>query len=324
MSFKLSFISWSAPNTRSDSLAYHLGVECHSIHYFHSSRHRYLLAPVRYILATWNTWSILWKERPERVLVSTPPPFAALAAWLYCLLNGAKFVIDTHSAAFNLGRWKMFLWLTRFLARRAVVNIFHSEAAARLATGWGVRTIVLGDIPYHLETGQKFPIRAGFSLVFPCTFAEDEPVAAVVEAARQLPEVNFYITGDPSRASRELPSQVPQNVLLTGYLPRPDYIALLQACQGVLALTTRDLTVQNSAYEAVELGKPLITSDWPVLKATYPSGAIYADNTPAGLLQAVRQLQAEYPRYCLEIQRLRDKIHAEWNERFSAFLQRIE
>jgi hypothetical protein len=185
---KLAFISWSVPNTRSDSLAYHLGIECHYFRYFPSSRFRYLSAPIKYILAAWKTWRLLRRERPERVLVSTPPPFAILVVWIYCRVYGAKFATDTHSAALNLARWKPFLWLTRFLARRAAANIFHSEALARLAFGWDARTVVLGDIPYRLEKSQDYPLKPGFNLVFPCTFAEDEPVEVVVGAARHLRE----------------------------------------------------------------------------------------------------------------------------------------
>lgn len=321
---KLAYISWSSANSRSDSLAHHLGIRCHNLHYSRTKRQRYLRAPFIYALAAGKTWDILWKERPEVVLVTNPPPFAGLIAWLFCRLSGGRFAIDHHSAAFNLRRWKSFSWLTRFLARRAAVNVFHSEPMARLVSGWGVRTMVLGDIPLHLETNQVFHTHGDFSLVFPCTYAEDEPIQVISEAARQLPEVSFYLTGDASRAPEDFASQLPPNVILTGYLPHGDYVALLKACQGVIALTTRDLTVQNSAYEAVELGKPLITSDWPVLKDAYPLGAIYIDNTPASLVQAVQRLQAEYPRFCSEIQMLREKIHAEWSARLAGFLQMVE
>ena len=321
---KLAFISWSIDDTRSNSLAHHLGIECHHIHYFQTNRYRYLYAPLKYVLAAWKTSSVLRQERPEVVLVSNPPPFAALSVWIYCLMSGAKFVTDTHSAAFNLKRWKPFLGLFRLLAHRAAVNIFHSEPMARQVSSWGVRTIVLGDIPYHLETDRDFPMRQGFSLVFPCTFAEDEPVEIVAAAARQLPEVNFYITGNLNLAPKDFALQVPQNVFLTGFIPHQDYVALLKACHGVIALTTRDLTVQNSAYEAVELGKPVITSHWPVLKAAYPLGTIYIDNTPAGLANAVIQLQADYPRYQAEMNLLRDKFHAAWSERLSTLLALVE
>jgi glycosyltransferase involved in cell wall biosynthesis len=321
---RLAFISWSIANTRADGLAHHLGSGCHYIRYFHSSRYRYWIAPFKYLLASRETWSVLRKERPEMVLVTNPPPFAVLIVWVYCRMTGGRFITDNHSAAFNLRRWKLFSWLTRFLARRAATNILHSEPMARRVAAWGVRTMVLGDIPFHLETSRTFPSRAGFSLVFPCTFAEDEPVQIVVEAARQLPEVNFYLTGNSSRAPKDFTLQVPQNVILTGYLPHEDYVALLKACQGVIALTTRDLTVQNSAYEAVELERPVITSDWPVLRSTYPLGAIYVDNTAQSLVEAVRLLQRDYPRYRSEIERLRDKLHSAWSERLSTLLSFVE
>jgi glycosyltransferase involved in cell wall biosynthesis len=317
---KLAFIAWSQPTTRSDSLARHLGTECRYIFPLPAGRKFFGSTSIRYSLSALKTWSVLREQRPDVALVSNPPVFAVLAVWLYSLASGGQFISDNHSAAFNLKRWQAFLWLFRFLACQAVMNLCHNEPLAGTVSGWGAPALALGDIPYHLESGREFLVRPGFNLVFPCTFAEDEPVEVVIEAARQLPQAAFYITGDYQGTSPDLPQRVPPNVILTGFLPRPDYVALLRACHSVIALTTRDLTVQNAVYEAIELGKPAITSAWPVLQSTYPLGTLHVDNTPASLAKAVLELQANYPRYQEEMKRLRESFHAAWNERLSALL----
>ena len=56
-------------------------------------------------------------------------------------------------------------------------------------------------------------------------------------------------------------SAKPDNVRLTGFLPDSDYVGLILASDAVIALTTMDHTMQRGAYEAVYLGRPVITSN---------------------------------------------------------------
>ena len=56
-----------------------------------------------------------------------------------------------------------------------------------------------------------------------------------------------------------------------------------------MCLTTHDHTMQRGAYEAMVLEKPLITSDWNVLRETFYRGTIHVDNTAEEIAKAVRQ-----------------------------------
>jgi len=122
--------------------------------------------------------------------------------------------------------------------------------------------------------------------VFVCTYSVDEPVGAVVEAARRLPDVWFSFTGDPDYAPRGFRESLPKNIRLTGFIPDGEYVSLLRAADAILVLTRDDHTMQRGGYEAVALEKPLITSAWTLLRQVFSRGTVHVDNSPEGIAQA--------------------------------------
>ena len=68
------------------------------------------------------------------------------------------------------------------------------------------------------------------------TFSPDEQVEEVLEAAASLPDVEFYITGDPIRAKKTFLRNHTENVKFTGFLPNEEYLGLLRAVQAVMVL----------------------------------------------------------------------------------------
>jgi len=78
---RATFNTWYPHCRRSDALAERLGGTSHMIDYL---RHkRALQVPLRYALHTLATWRILDRERPDLILVATPPISAAIAVWPY-------------------------------------------------------------------------------------------------------------------------------------------------------------------------------------------------------------------------------------------------
>jgi glycosyltransferase involved in cell wall biosynthesis len=324
---KRVFISWTQFDTWTDSLAHHLNACCYHIHFPQLYKYRLSLAPVRYLLTAIKTIEILFKERPDIILVQNPPHFAIAVVWLFCVFfSKARFVTDSHSGAFNMRPWKDLLWLYRLVAKQAVANVVHNESMAHEVTLQGVPAVItLHNMPFHLvETDREFPLRDGFNVVFVCTFAPDEPIDEVIKAANNLPDVNFYITGNLKHSARDLTSGISSNIIFTDFLPDKDYVSLLKKCNIVMALTTRDMTMSNGAYEALELGKPIITSDWPVLRKTYTKGAVLIDNSPESLVTAITQIRNRYSQFISEISVLREESHAIWNNSFSRLLANLE
>ena len=79
-----------------------------------------------------------------------------------------------------------------------------------------------------------------------------------------------------------------------------------------MVLTTRDHTMQRGAYEAMALEKPLITSDWPLLRETFNRGTIHVDNTAAGITAGIENAVRNHRSLAVEMKTLRLERNAEF------------
>ena len=297
------FITWYPYCRRSDALGEQLGAPSHLVHYLRFKAP--LVAPFKYVLQTLKTAWILVLERPDGVLVASPPAVAPLVIWLGSLILRYRFIVDAHSGAFQHARWTWSLPLQRFLARRALATIVTNEHMAGRVRSWGGRVEMVQDLALDLDPAGARNRRGDFHVVFICTYSVDEPVEAVVEAARNLPGVQFSFTGDPSYAPGHFRERIPPNVHLTGFIPDADYLALLRGADAILVLTREDHTMQRGAYEAVALEKPLITSHWPLLREVFSRGTEHVDNSAESIAAAVRRVRENLEGYRREMAALR-------------------
>jgi glycosyltransferase involved in cell wall biosynthesis len=288
---RMVFITWYPSCRRSDAIAEALGGVSHLIHYFNFKQP--LQAPFKYVMQALDTLRRLRRELPRVVFVASPPVFAVLPVWLYCAFHRSRFVIDAHTGVFDDPRWKWLTPVTRFLARRAAATIVTNDHLAAQVRAWGAKAIIIGDVPVTFPASEPVDLGGGTHVVVVNTFSQDEPVEDIIAAARKLPEVRFHITGNPKHARSRIPQSLPANVRLTGWLPESEYAGLLRASDAVMCLTTHDHTMQRGAYEAMALGKPLVTSDWGVLRKTFCRGTIHVENSPdaivAGVVRAMRE-----------------------------------
>jgi glycosyltransferase involved in cell wall biosynthesis len=247
------------------------------------------------------------REKPGVILVQNPPVFSVLTVWIYSVFAKSRFIVDSHNGAFNRTRWKLFLWLYKYLSKKAELNILHAKKWADKLSEWGSDSMTMGYIPYLLEANGSYPFSKGFNMVVVNTFSDDEPLEEVYEDMKKAENVNFYITGDLSHAPRHLIKDKAKNIFFTGFLSFNEYAALLNGCDGVICLTKHDNTVQNGAMEAMSLEKPIITSDWPVLRDMFYKGAVHIDHSSSSLFNAVKTLQKNYSLYKKEIKLLKDE-----------------
>jgi glycosyltransferase involved in cell wall biosynthesis len=169
-----------------------------------------------------------------------------------------------------------------------------------------------GAIRTERETEPSGP-GAPFDVMVVSTFAFDEPIEEILAAASDLPDVSFHVTGDPSRGGRRV-QKVPANVRLTGYLPDAQYRELLRRSGAVMCLTTRDHTMQRGACEALWAGKPIVTSDWPLLRQAFDRGAVHVRASAASIRDGVEEVRRNRARYVSEIAELRARHRSEWEE----------
>jgi len=310
------FLVWGPPShgPRSRVFARELGID--ELHYVYSTTRRGLLtAPFKYLYQAFKTLTLLFRTRPQIVFVQSPPGFAVLFVYIYCRMTNSHYVVDAHSAALLSPYWRHPAWLYRLLARKAVTTIVTNEHFKNMIQAWGGQAFVLRDIPTSYPMAGTYPVKGKFNMLVVNKFACDEPLEEVLAAAENIDEVQFYITGEVSRAGDRLPSNPPKNVIFTDYLSDEDYFGLMKTSQAVMCLTTRDHTMQRGACEALSMGKPIVTADWPVLRDYFHKGTIYVDNSADGIQRGVDEMLENIDQYQAEIIDLQTEQQKEWGEK---------
>ena len=270
-----------------------------------------------------RTWRILARERPAQVFVMAPPVAAAVAVLPYCLLRSAPLVVDAHTGAFLNPMWRRVQWLQRWVCRRARTTIVTNDHLRSLVESFGGHAVIARDVPVAFPDAPPPPFAGPSNVAVVCSFGTDEPIGAIFDAARSLPDVAFHMTGNPARLDADLRSRCPDNVRLTGFLSDGDYGRLLADADAVVTLTTQDHTMLRGAWEAAYLATPVVVSDWPLLREAFAQGAVHVDNSPSAIGEGVRRVLAELPRYRAEARALRDEKRARWETTKAAILDRL-
>jgi glycosyltransferase involved in cell wall biosynthesis len=319
---KITFISWAPYCSRSDHIARELGGTSHMVY---ESRLGSSLATVvlKYAAQAWRTLRLLISERPDAVFVMTPPVFAVVAVRLYCRRAGIPYVIDTHTAAFLHPRWRHFQWLQDAVCRSAATTFVTNEHLARRVETAGGHATIVRDVPVVYDRVEKFETNGAFAVAVICSFNYDEPVEEIIGAARELSDVDFYVTGNPQNLKPEIATSLPSNMKLTGFLSDAAYGGLLSGVDAVLTLTTRNHTMLRGAYEAVYQGTPVIVSDWPLLRDAFDAGAVHVRNSAEDIVRGVRELRRNVDKYRLDVIGLRERKRQEWAQHRSDITARL-
>jgi glycosyltransferase involved in cell wall biosynthesis len=312
---KITFIVWARYDRRSELLAQHFRGTTHYVYY--SRAGQLSLTPVRYLVQACQTWSLLRRERPDVIFVQNPPIFAVLVASLYAQCYGARYVIDSHTGAFLGPKWRWSIGLHRILSRGALTTIVHNESQQRLIQRWGCPYFLLAFTPGDYPAGAPYSLSEKFNVAVICSFDADEPLDILFEAAGQLNEVFFYLTGDSQQIGRRLLMKKPENICLTGYLSYENYIGLLRGVSAIMDLVNNEHTLLMGAFEAVSLGVPLIVSDWPLLRNYFSLGTVFIPNTVEGVCEGVRQTQRKHAQLQSGILLLQEQLQVEWMRKFT-------
>ena len=314
---KRLFISWEPSNSRSATLAHEFGAHCEFVHYL--ALKRPWLAPLKYVMQAFKTWKVLRGLRPTIVFAQNPPLFAPLAIWMYCRPKRIPLILDSHTGVFLEPKWRWLSGLHGFLARRAAVSIVTNDHLGSMVESWGGRYFVFPDVPTEFPDAEFIDDRPENLVLVVNSFSYDEPLDEVIKAARQMPHVTFAITGDVRRCSREILDAKPDNVRFTGFVSRTEYVNLLYSARAAVVLTKENFTMQRGAYEAMSLGVPIVTSDWPILRETFYKGTVHTDNTAASIVAALKQILSNEEEFKSAIAKLKRERRAIWADKLARF-----
>ncbi|GAC52379.1 glycosyltransferase [Gordonia amicalis] len=277
-------VSWVRTHGRSKAIAEQLDIPA----VFLSEATARKPAPSKYLYAAIDTVREVRRNRPRFIILMLPPfPLLLLVRVLF---PRTPVIGDLHTGVFLNPKWRPFLRPTLFLLRGGTCVVTNHPLQARCNRA-GLEAIVLHDpLPNSIPEIDRETLSDGRQVVLcPLGYANDEPIEELLRAAEDLAAdgVQFRLTG---RAPGSVKNAAPPNVKFTGYLTNSDYDAELANCDVVMALTTRDHTMQRAGYEAIAAAKPQVTADFKVLRDFHADAAIYVDpHSHADIARGVRE-----------------------------------
>lgn len=314
------YVSWLPDTLRGENIMQALGFESLSVEDFPSGQPSPV--PSRTAHQKADIRRALDEHQPRLVIVACPPLAAPQAVAAWCRRNDAAFVIDAHPATFPAPKG------LRRLADRAALTLVTAPEHAEELRGWNAPVAVVDRIPSQqplpaAAEGVK-PGSGPDDVLLINTYKNDEPLKMFFEAAAFLPEVKFGVTGKLKDAPRKLRKQAPPNVTLTGWLSENAYWERLAGARALMTLASREANIRQGGWEAIELGQPLITSDWPTLRRRYPQGAVHVENTAQGIAIGVEWVLMDEKRLREEMQALREEQASEWEQQSAPLRALVE
>jgi len=310
----MSFIAWAPEGSRAGSISRALGGEWRT---FHDPRiHHKALVPLRYLTNAVRTLSYLLRRRPRAVIIQSPPVPAAALVVAWAKIARVPVVVDTHPASFalpgDLAFHSVMRPLLSVLVRRVSACIVTTPELAEYVTRWNGSPVIVHEAPMvWSDTIQPRESSGARRLLFVCTFAPDEPFMEALEAARELPEVTFRITGDLRRRPLEAERAAPPNVEWVGYLGPDEYLSALVDADVVMTLTRRPESVQRSAHEAVDALRPLVLTNWPHVGELFPH-AVLVENDGSSIRRGIEEAFGRWPELSSLAPDARGVQHARW------------
>jgi hypothetical protein len=71
---------------------------------------------------------------------------------------------------------------------------------ADIVSDWGAKPVIVPDVPVAFPKVEKFDLHSDCCMAYINTFTVDEPLDLLLAAAKKVPEVTIYVTGDTSSA----------------------------------------------------------------------------------------------------------------------------
>jgi hypothetical protein len=320
------WISWERQR-RSISMAKRLGAEYFEYDYA-------LPAILRYAVSSVRTLYTLVRHRNALVVVQNPSLVLALIAVASKGVFHNVLIVDRHNDPYLVPEGTHTGWLATLLCRASAFTLKQAELTLitnsdleHFVVCHGGEAFVLPDpLPELGDSPGASPqsLNSKFSLLVSASWAVDEPIAAIVAAAAQLPDVRFYISGKPVGSRHRLPATPPSNVVFTGFLSEMDFYSLMRGVDAVVSITTRYAAIVCGGHEAIVLGKPFITGNNNALKRHFRSAGLYCDGSTSSIQATILYLQSHYRKQTDAVLAFRESYPGEWNASFARLLRRIE
>ncbi|QIT56569.1 glycosyltransferase family 4 protein [Aquisalimonas sp. 2447] len=269
---------------------------------------------IRYLELGARTVRLLVQRRPNVLFCQNPSIVLAVLAVVLKPFFRYQLVVDQHNAGIQPldGRSVLLQRMANFVKRRATISIVSNRELVEDVQSHGGHAVVCpdplpvpGTDPVTEDARRRIESERPYILVV-CSWSEDEPYEEILAAAELVVDlgVDLLFTGHPKPSA--LANGRPANVRFLGFVPDPDYDALMVGALSVIVLTTRQSCLNCGAYEAVASGVPPILSDTTALRGAFAPGAVFTTNQKRSIARAIRVA-------CSESSRLRQLLPATYN-----------
>ncbi|PAC34380.1 glycosyltransferase [Caldifermentibacillus hisashii] len=285
-----------------------------------------ILKLIKYAMNIFTMLTILIKNKPEIIWLQLPPSFLMPIPLLVrgFFKKRAMVIADCHNGLFSK-KW-FSIPFTKTLLNKCDVILVHNEDIFKHAIRLGVNSeklFILEDKPnLDVTINKDIKIHNTEKIVlFPASFNVDEPIEVLLETCKKMENFKFVITG--KYQNKVDMSRIPKNVTLTGWLPKEEYIKILEKSDILLGLTLYDGIQLSVANEGVSYEKPMVLSSTDTLKKLFYKGVVFTDNNPDSLKSNIIYAYQNSSKLKGEIKKLKIERIKKWNNQANIIKQFI-
>jgi glycosyltransferase involved in cell wall biosynthesis len=275
------------------------------------------------------TVKLLRTERPKVVYVQNPSLMLTLIVIaVRPFAGGYRVLMDAHNEAvapFAYNFWPV-PPLSRLAIRAADITIVTNAALADQVKAIGGRPLVLPDrLPTSPVPPRTVAMSTPMRVMVVATYAADEPIAEIIEAARLLGnDFHFFITGRETKLPQEQRDRLPSNVKQTGFLSEHDYWALMADCHVMLDLTLKPNCLVCGAYEAMAAQRPMILTGNDATVDLFGNVAVFpASPSPQDIATSVQEARVRYSELAVTVSNEGVAFEKKWLENAERLTQII-
>lgn len=261
---KTIIVSWGESITRSHSIAKLMDFDdLHIVPKYSGFFGKFF----NYLSSAFIQFVALLNGGYERVVVVSPPVFLIYVAFLSRCFLRKKFeiYIDCHNGVLR-NEWLGWPILNRLVRRADCVFSHNNVVKIRIDSAFSISSKVLtdplvADLPAKVDVS-RFLKPSAYNVLVPVSYAADEPIAEIVDAAKKLGAgFNLILTGNYRKKFKDV-SSIP--ITFTGFVSKEEYYSLMADVDAVLCLTKNEDIQMCALIEAISLDKKIVASNNPV------------------------------------------------------------
>lgn len=284
--------------------------------------------PIKHTRQLAKSIVILLKEKPKILMVQNPSIILCFFSIILKFFFRFKLVVDAHNEGIEpLNSSNKFkIRLTNTIIKNTDITIVtnkYLQAKVDQLGGFGI--IIPDKLPEPINTqSSKDSLSSKFNLVLIATYAADEPIKEILQAASNLSQtLTLYVTGNENKLDKRFRETLSSNIKFTGFLHEKEYWSLIASAHATIDLSLKDNCLVCGAYESVAVNTPMILSDSMACRDYFYKGSVYTSADTGAIELAIKDMIANHENYKKDIAELQLEIKKNWQEYENTFLNKL-